>query len=114
MELFIQYVYLASATMFSIGIKLLGSPTTARRGNLLAATAMLIAVIVTLVNREVLNYPMIATGIAIGAVIGAIMARTIKMTAMPQMVAIFNGVGGGASWAWLPKAIRRVQQTRQF
>jgi len=49
------------------------------------------------VNQEVLNYGMIATGIAIGAVIGAIMARTIKMTAMPQMVAIFNGVGGGAS-----------------
>ncbi|MEC9140624.1 MAG: NAD(P)(+) transhydrogenase (Re/Si-specific) subunit beta [Chloroflexota bacterium] len=97
MDLFIQYVYLASATMFIIGIKLLGSPTTARRGNLLAATAMLIAVIVTLVNREVLNYGMIATGIAIGTVIGAIMARTIKMTAMPQMVAIFNGVGGGAS-----------------
>ena len=97
MDLFIQYVYLASATMFIIGIKLLGSPTTARRGNLLAATAMLIAVIVTLVNREVLNYGMIATGIAIGTVIGATMARTIKMTAMPQMVAIFNGVGGGAS-----------------
>ena len=97
MELFIQYVYLTSATMFIIGIKLLGSPTTARRGNLLAATAMLIAVIVTLVNREVLNYGMIATGIAIGTVIGATMARTIKMTAMPQMVAIFNGVGGGAS-----------------
>ena len=96
-ELFIPYIYLASATMFIFGIKLLGSPTTARRGNLLAATAMLTAVIVTLVNHQVLNYGMIATGIAIGTVIGAIMARTIKMTAMPQMVAIFNGVGGGAS-----------------
>ena len=96
-ELFIQYIYLASATMFILGIKLLGSPATARKGNLLAAAAMFIAVLVTLVNLEVLNYGLIAAGIAIGAVIGAVMARTIKMTAMPQMVAIFNGVGGGAS-----------------
>ena len=96
-ELFIQYIYLASATMFIFGIKLLGSPATARKGNLLAAAAMFIAVLVTLVNLEVLNYGMIAAGIAIGAVIGAVLARTIKMTAMPQMVAIFNGVGGGAS-----------------
>ena len=111
MDLFIQYVYLASATMFIIGIKLLGSPTTARRGNLLAATAMLIAVIVTLVNRDVLNYGMIATGIAIGTVIGAIMARTIKMTAMPQMVAIFNGVGGGASaLIAISEFVRRVTE----
>ena len=111
MDLFIQYVYLASATMFIIGIKLLGSPTTARRGNLLAATAMLIAVIVTLVNRDVLNYGMIATGIAIGTVIGAIMARTIKMTAMPQMVAIFNGVGGGAAaLIAISEFVRRVTE----
>ena len=91
-ELFIQYIYLASATMFIFGIKLLGSPATARKGNLLAAAAMFIAVLVTLVNLEVLNYGMIAAGIAIGAVIGAVLARTIKMTAMPQMVAIFNGL----------------------
>ncbi len=96
-DLFIQYIYLASATMFILGIKLLGSPATARKGNLLAAAAMFIAVLVTLVNMEVLNYGLIAAGVAIGAVIGAVMARTIKMTAMPQMVAIFNGVGGGAS-----------------
>jgi NAD(P) transhydrogenase subunit beta len=96
-DLFIQYIYLASATMFIMGIKLLGSPATARKGNLLAAAAMFIAVLVTLVNLEVLNYGLIAAGITIGAVIGAVMARTIKMTAMPQMVAIFNGVGGGAS-----------------
>ena len=96
-NLFIQYVYLASAALFIFGIKLLGSPATARRGNLFAALGMFIAIVATLVNEEVLNYEMIAIGIAIGAVIGAVLARTIKMTAMPQMVAIFNGVGGGAS-----------------
>ncbi|MDE2801901.1 MAG: NAD(P)(+) transhydrogenase (Re/Si-specific) subunit beta [Chloroflexota bacterium] len=96
-NLVIQYVYLASATLFIFGIKLLGSPATARRGNFLAALGMFIAIVATLVNEEVLNYEMIAAGIAIGAVIGAVLARTIKMTAMPQMVAIFNGVGGGAS-----------------
>ena len=96
-NLFIQYVYLFSAVLFIFGIKLLGSPATARRGNFLAALGMFIAIVATLVNEEVLNYETIAIGIAIGAVIGAVLARTIKMTAMPQMVAIFNGVGGGAS-----------------
>ena len=58
---------------------------------------MLIAVVVTLIDREVLDYAQIAGGVIIGAIVGAAMARTIKMTAMPQMVAIFNGLGGGAS-----------------
>ena len=84
-ELFIQYIYLASAILFILGIKLLGSPATARRGNLLAAAAMFIAVLVTLVDLKVLNYGTIAAGIAIGAVIGAVLARTIKMSREPAI-----------------------------
>ena len=96
-DLLIQYVYLASAALFIFGVKLLGSPATARRGNILAALGMFIAIVATLIDQEVLNYATIAVGVAIGAVIGAVLSRTIKMTAMPQMVAVFNGVGGGAS-----------------
>ena len=71
-NLFIQYVYLFSAVLFILGIKLLGSPATARRGNFLAALGMFIAIVATLVNEEVLNYEMIAAGVAIGAIIGAV------------------------------------------
>ena len=93
----IAYSYLAAAALFILGLKRLGSPATARSGNLLAALGMLIAVSITLLDRDILRYELIVIGIAVGSVIGAILARTIKMTAMPQMVAIFNGVGGAAS-----------------
>ena len=93
----IAYSYLAAAALFILGLKRLGSPATARSGNLLAAIGMLIAVSITLLDREILRYELIVIGIAVGSLIGAILARTIKMTAMPQMVAIFNGVGGAAS-----------------
>ncbi len=94
---FINVSYLVAAVLFIFGLKRLSSPATARSGNMLGATGMLIAVVVTLVNQDVLNYGQIAGGMVVGAAIGAVMARTIKMTAMPQMVAIFNGLGGGAS-----------------
>ena len=89
--------YLLAAVLFIVGLKRLSSPATARSGNLLGATAMLIAVVVTLIDREVLDYAQIGAGMIVGAAAGAVLARTIKMTAMPQMVAIFNGLGGGAS-----------------
>ena len=94
---FINLSYLVAAVLFIFGLKRLSSPATARSGNMLGASGMLIAVVVTLVNQDVLNYAEIAGGMVVGAAIGAVMARTIKMTAMPQMVAIFNGLGGGAS-----------------
>jgi NAD(P) transhydrogenase subunit beta len=93
---FIDACYLVASVLFILGIKGLSHPRTARRGNVLAAIGMLIAVVATLLDRSIDNYGLIVVGIAIGAVIGAVSARAVKMTAMPQMVALFNGVGGGA------------------
>jgi NAD(P) transhydrogenase subunit beta len=93
----IQLAYLGAASLFILGLKQLGSPATARRGNLLAALGMFVAVVATLLYQEVLNYQTILIGIAIGAGIGAIAAQKVEMTAMPQMVGLFNGLGGAAS-----------------
>lgn len=93
----IQLTYLVAASLFIIGLKKLGSPATARNGNLIASVGMLLAVIATLLDRQVLNYEMILAGIAIGSLIGAIAAQKVAMTAMPQMVGLFNGLGGAAS-----------------
>lgn len=93
----IELAYLLAASLFIIGLKKLGSPATARRGNILAAVGMLIAIVATLLNQSVLNYSMILVGIIIGSIIGAIAAKQVAMTAMPQMVGIFNGLGGAAS-----------------
>jgi NAD(P) transhydrogenase subunit beta len=93
----IELAYLLAASLFIIGLKKLGSPATARRGNILAAVGMLIAIVATLLNQSVLNYQMILVGIIIGSIIGAIAAKQVAMTAMPQMVGIFNGLGGAAS-----------------
>jgi NAD(P) transhydrogenase subunit beta len=93
---FIGACYIAASVLFILGIRGLAHPRTARRGNELAAVGMLIAVVATLLDRSIENYGLIVVGIAIGAIIGAVSARAVKMTAMPQMVALFNGVGGGA------------------
>jgi H+-translocating NAD(P) transhydrogenase subunit beta len=93
----IQLSYLVASALFIIGLKKLGSPATARQGNLIGAIGMLIAVVATLLDQKVLNYEMIAVGIAIGAAIGAIMAYKVEMTSMPQMVGLLNGFGGAAS-----------------
>ena len=93
----IQLTYLVAASLFIIGLKKLGSPATARNGNLLAAVGMLLAVIATLLDRQVLNYQMILLGLAIGSAVGAIAAYKVQMTEMPQMVGLLNGLGGAAS-----------------
>ena len=90
-------IYLASAILFIVGLKNLSSPSTAVRGNLLAATGMLIAIIVTLLNQKIITYEIIIIGIILGALIGTITAVKVPMTAMPQFVASLNGFGGGAS-----------------
>ena len=97
MNIIIALAYLLSSILFILGLKNLSSPKTARRGNLLAMTAMLIAIIVTLTKNEILDFTYIIIGLIIGSTIGIIIARKIQMTAMPQMVALFNGLGGGAS-----------------
>jgi H+-translocating NAD(P) transhydrogenase subunit beta len=89
--------YLLCAALFIIGLKRLGSPATARSGNRLAAVGMAFAIVATLFDQRVVNYGWIAFGAAVGGIAGAIGARKVKMTAMPQMVALFNGFGGGAA-----------------
>ena len=89
--------YLISAVCFILGLKRLSHPKTARSGNFLAALGMLIAIAATLASSDVLNLQLIAIGIGTGAVIGLLFATRVQMTEMPQMVAIFNGLGGAAS-----------------
>ena len=89
--------YLIAATCFIIGLKRLSHPKTARSGNIIAAVGMLIAIVATLVSSDILDLRLIAIGLIIGSTIGALVAARVQMTQMPQMVAIFNGFGRGAS-----------------
>ena len=89
--------YVLAAILFIVGIKRLSSPKTARNGNAIASVGMLIAIVATLVSDGNMDYQTIAIGMIIGAIIGAFFAIKVEMTQMPQMVAIFNGFGGGAS-----------------
>src|SRR5919202_1140999 len=93
----IELSYLVAASLFIFGLKKLGSPATARQGNVIAAVGMLLAIVATLLDREVLNYQMIVFGLALGSVLGVIAAYKVKMTDMPQMVGLLNGLGGAAS-----------------
>ena len=93
----INFLYLISAVLFTIGLKMLSSPKTARKGNFWAAVGMLIAIVGTLAEKEIITYEWIIAGLIFGSAIGAYLAKTVKMTAMPQMVAALNGFGGGAS-----------------
>jgi H+-translocating NAD(P) transhydrogenase subunit beta len=95
-ESFIYVLYIVAFALFIQGLRGLAGPTSAVRGNRIAAVGMAIAVVVTLLNRGEGNWGLIALGIALGAAVGMPAARQVKMTAMPQMVALFNGVGGGA------------------
>jgi NAD(P) transhydrogenase subunit beta len=92
----IRILYIVAFACFIFGLRLLNHPRTARRGNVIAAVGMAIAVVATLLWDFVGDYWLIALGIALGTAVGVPAARGVKMTAMPQMVALFNGVGGGA------------------
>ena len=95
--LIMQLAYLVSAVLFITGLKRLSHPDTARGGNRLAAIGMLLAIVATLVGEQILTWQWIIAGLLIGTVVGGFMARFVKMTAMPQMVGLFNGFGGLAS-----------------
>lgn len=95
--LIINLVYVVSAILFIFGLKELSSPATARRGNFLSAVGMLIAIVVTLLDKEIIDCKWLIIGIIAGSIIGALAARYVAMTAMPEMVALFNGSGGLAS-----------------
>jgi len=92
----IQIAYIIAAALFILGLKQLGSPATARRGNRISAVGMLVAVVAALLGQGI-DYTWILLGVAIGTVVGAAAARLVQMTAMPEMVALFNGFGGLAS-----------------
>ncbi len=89
--------YLAAAALFIVGLKQLGSPATARQGNRLAALGMFLAIVVTLLDQQIVSFTGILGAIGLGSVIGAVAAYRVEMTAMPQMVGLLNGLGGAAS-----------------
>ncbi len=93
----INIAYLVASVLFILGLSGLSHPRTAVRGNLLGAIGMLIAVVVTLLDRQILGFAYIFAGVVVGSGIGAVLAIRIQMTAMPQMVALLNGFGGAAS-----------------
>ena len=93
----VNIAYIIASVLFIFGLKGLAHPRTAVRGNILGATGMLIAIVVTLLDRRIISFEIILAGFVVGAAVGAILAVRIQMTAMPQLVALFNGFGGGAS-----------------
>jgi len=96
-DLMIQLGYVIAAGLFIFGLKMLGSPDTARRGNGVSAIGMFVAIVSALLDQGIVQYEYILGGMIVGGAIGAIAARTVAMTSMPEMVALFNGVGGAAS-----------------
>ncbi len=108
MDTLIQFSFVVAAALFIFGLKQLGSPATARRGNLISSIGMLIAIVSALVDQGIVEYQFILIGIALGAIVGVAAARLVQMTSMPEMVALFNGFGGMASllvgWAALSPA----------
>lgn len=95
---FINFAYLIASILFILGLKGMTRPKTAVRGNLMGASGMFIAVAATLFNQQILTFPAIVAGIVIGSAIGVYIARTVEMTSMPELVALFNGLGGLASF----------------
>ena len=92
-----ELIYLLAAVCFIMGLRWLSSPATAVKGNRISALGMAIAIGVTLLDRQIVSYPVIAAGMIVGTGLGLVMAQRVRMTAMPQMVALLNGFGGGAS-----------------
>lgn len=97
MNLIINLVYIFSSFLFIVGLKKLGSPESARRGNIYSSLGMLLAVVATLFSKGIVDYRWICLGLVLGSLIGLTAARMIAMTGMPEMVALLNGFGGGAS-----------------
>jgi len=93
----INLAYLVAAMLFIVGLKGLSHPRKAVRGNILASIGMLLAVVVTLLDRNIVSYQLIFAGLVIGSLLGVVLAVRVPMTGMPQMVALLNGFGGAAS-----------------
>ncbi|MEH6635257.1 MAG: NAD(P)(+) transhydrogenase (Re/Si-specific) subunit beta [Halioglobus sp.] len=105
MDILIQLAYVVSGALFIYGLKQLGSPATARRGNAISSLGMLVAVVAALLDQGIVDFQWIVLGFVVGGAVGGAAARMVQMTAMPEMVALFNGFGGMASllvgWAAL-------------
>src|SRR3990172_6054669 len=97
MNFIAELLYIAAALLFVTGLKRMNKPATARRGNLLSSFGMLLAIIGTLIHFDIVGPEYIILGMVIGSAVGAVLARIVKMTEMPQMVALLNGYGGLAS-----------------
>jgi len=93
----VNIIYLLAASLFIIGLRGLSHPRTAVRGNLISAFGMLLAIIATLVVKGIANWELILAGLVAGSLIGAVLAIRIQMSAMPQLVGLYNGFGGIAS-----------------
>ena len=106
---FVTVCYIAAFSLFILGMRQGTHPRTARRGNLIAAVGMLIAIAITLALDVIGNGVLIVIGILIGTAVGTIASYRVQMTQMPQMVALYNGVGGGAAvliaWSEIRHAI---------
>ncbi len=116
MDFFIQIAYIISAILFIYGLKMLGRADTARKGNMVSAVGMLVAIVVTLMTAG-LNFAWIIAGLVIGSIIGAFVSNRVQMTQMPEMVALFNGSGGLASllvgWAEFNKYVAQDPNLHQ-
>ena len=97
MNVLAELAYLVASVLFIMGLKMLASPKTARKGNGLAGIGMLLAIVVTLTDQSILDFTYILIGLIVGSGIGLYLAVRVQMTAMPQMVGVLNGFGGGAS-----------------
>jgi NAD(P) transhydrogenase subunit beta len=93
----VNIAYLVAAALFIVGLKGLAHPRSAVRGNLTGAVGMLLAIVVTIIDQEILRFDLIIAGLVLGSLVGAILAFRIQMTAMPQLVGLYNGFGGAAS-----------------
>ncbi len=93
----VEMCYFVAAVLFVFGLKMLSHPRTARRGNWVAAVGMLLAIVVTLLDQSIVGFSTILAGLVVGGLIGAVAAKTVPMTGMPEMVGLFNGSGGAAS-----------------
>ena len=93
----VNLIYLIAAVLFIFGLKNLSHPRTAVRGNMMGASGMLLAIVITLFDQQIVRFELIIVGLIIGSSIGVLLATRVAITSMPQLVALFNGLGGAAS-----------------
>tara|TARA_B110000305_G_C19454457_1_gene650017 strand:+ start:264 stop:1670 length:1407 start_codon:yes stop_codon:yes gene_type:complete len=96
-DFFVDFAYICASILFIFGLRMLGNPERAQRGNLISSLGMLLAIIVTLLDQSIISYQFLSIALIAGAIVGASAASMVKMTTMPELVALFNGFGGIAS-----------------